>query len=68
MALNWTMLKPNDRMPVPHPNKMTITSVDSGVDLSLVIPDELPTGPSQLSSWQSWKYEEAQGDGQDLVN
>jgi len=47
MALNWTMLKPDDRTPVPLPNEMTVTSIDSGVDLMLAIPDEPPTGSSQ---------------------
>ncbi|KAG5638077.1 hypothetical protein H0H81_001927 [Sphagnurus paluster] len=43
MALNWTMLNPN-RSPVPLPNEMNITTVDSGVDLTLTIPDVAPTG------------------------
>ncbi|KAG6861945.1 hypothetical protein C0995_009129 [Termitomyces sp. Mi166 len=43
MALNWTMLNPN-RSPVPLPNEMTITTVDTGVDLSLTIPDSEPVG------------------------
>ncbi|KAK2465900.1 hypothetical protein APHAL10511_001541 [Amanita phalloides] len=38
MALNWTMLNP-DRSPVPLHNEMTITTVTSGVDLSLTFPD-----------------------------
>ncbi|TFK43932.1 hypothetical protein BDQ12DRAFT_675821 [Crucibulum laeve] len=42
MALNWTMLNPN-RTPVPLPNEMTITTIDSGVELSLTIPDAPPT-------------------------
>ncbi|TFK59178.1 hypothetical protein BDN72DRAFT_827824 [Pluteus cervinus] len=42
MSLNWTMLSPN-RSPVPLPHEMTITTVDSGVELSLVIPDEPPS-------------------------
>ncbi|KAJ3572862.1 hypothetical protein NP233_g2803 [Leucocoprinus birnbaumii] len=45
MALNWTMLNPN-RSPVPLPNELTITTVDSGVELSLVIPDAPPSGSS----------------------
>ncbi|KAF9480184.1 hypothetical protein BDN70DRAFT_833193 [Pholiota conissans] len=45
MALNWTMLNPN-RTPVPLPNEMTITTIDSGVDLSLTIPDAPPTSSS----------------------
>ncbi|KAF9463067.1 hypothetical protein BDZ94DRAFT_1289985 [Collybia nuda] len=45
MALNWAMLNPN-RSPVPLPHEMTITKVDSGVDVSLTIPDTLPTTTS----------------------
>ncbi|KAF8076814.1 hypothetical protein FPV67DRAFT_1406817 [Lyophyllum atratum] len=45
MALNWTMLNPN-RSPVPLPNEMTITTVDTGVEVSLTIPDTTPTGAS----------------------
>ena len=36
MALNWAMLDPN-RSPVPLPNEMTITKIDSGVDLSIAM-------------------------------
>ncbi|KXN81733.1 UPF0664 stress-induced protein C29B12.11c [Leucoagaricus sp. SymC.cos] len=43
MALNWTMLTSN-RSPVPLPHEMTITTVDSGVELSLMIPDAPPSG------------------------
>lgn len=43
MALNWTMLSPN-RSPVPLPDEMTVTTVDTAVDLSLLIPDSVPTG------------------------
>lgn len=43
MALNWTMLNPN-RSPVPLPNEMTITTIDSGVDVTLTIPDAPPSG------------------------
>ncbi|KAF9000232.1 hypothetical protein BDQ17DRAFT_1391338 [Cyathus striatus] len=43
MALNWTMLNPN-RTPVPLPHEMTIITVDSGVELSLTIPNVPPTG------------------------
>ncbi|KDR84322.1 hypothetical protein GALMADRAFT_205992 [Galerina marginata CBS 339.88] len=45
MALNWAMLNAN-RSPVPLPNEMTITTVDSGVDISLSIPDAPPSGSS----------------------
>jgi hypothetical protein len=43
MALNWTMLNP-DRTPVPLPREFTIMTVDSGAEVSLIIPDTLPTG------------------------
>ncbi|KAJ7067855.1 hypothetical protein C8F01DRAFT_1116003 [Mycena amicta] len=42
MALNWTMLSPDNRTPVPLPHEMTITSVDSGVEVILHIPDAPP--------------------------
>jgi len=38
MALNWTMLGP-DRTPVPLPHEMTIMTVDSGAEVTLIIPD-----------------------------
>jgi len=41
MALNWTMLN-QDRSPVPLPNEMTITTINSGVDISLTIPESQP--------------------------
>ncbi|KAF7331664.1 hypothetical protein MKEN_00046100 [Mycena kentingensis (nom. inval.)] len=41
MALNWAMLSP-DRTPVPLPNELTITSVASGVECILRIPDAPP--------------------------
>ncbi|KAF5364138.1 hypothetical protein D9756_000140 [Leucocoprinus leucothites] len=43
MALNWTMLTPN-RSPVPLPDELTITTVDTGVELSLIVPDAPPSG------------------------
>jgi hypothetical protein len=45
MALNWVMLNPN-RIPVPLPQEMTVTTIDSGVEISLTIPDVPPTGAS----------------------
>ncbi len=42
MALNWTMLNP-DRIPVPLPDEITIITVDSGADVTLLIPDTLPS-------------------------
>lgn len=45
MALNWTMLNP-DRTPVPLSKELTITIVESGAELSLIIPDAPPTGSS----------------------
>ena len=45
MSLNWTMLNAN-RSPVPLKNEMTITTIDSGVDLALVVPDVPPSNSS----------------------
>ncbi|KAF8914419.1 hypothetical protein CPB84DRAFT_1759208 [Gymnopilus junonius] len=45
MALNWLMLNSN-RTPVPLPNEMTITTIDSGVDISITVPDAPPSGSS----------------------
>ncbi len=45
MALNWAMLTPN-RTPVPLLHEMTVTTVDSGVEVSLSVPDAPPTGNS----------------------
>ena len=47
MALNWTMLNQNGK-PIPLPKEMTITTIDSGVDLSLIIPQS--SGSSSSSS------------------
>jgi hypothetical protein len=47
MALNWAMLD-TDRAPVPLPHEMTITSVESGAELALVIPG--PPGGTDGSS------------------
>jgi hypothetical protein len=43
MSLNWTMLNP-DRSLVPLPNEHIITTIDSGAELTLDIPDAPPTG------------------------
>jgi hypothetical protein len=45
MALNWTMLNP-DRTPVPLPQEFTVMMVDSGAEVSLIIPDTPPTASS----------------------
>ena len=42
MALNWTMLNA-DRSLVPLPHEQTITTIDSGVELVLNIPDAPPS-------------------------
>jgi hypothetical protein len=42
MALNWAMLNP-DRFLVPLPNEQMITTIDSGVELALNIPDAPPS-------------------------
>ncbi|KAI0080774.1 hypothetical protein K474DRAFT_95913 [Panus rudis PR-1116 ss-1] len=41
MSLNWAMLSP-DRSPIPLPDELIIRTVDSGVELSLTVPN----GPS----------------------
>ncbi|KAF4619713.1 hypothetical protein D9613_004810 [Agrocybe pediades] len=45
MALNWAMLS-KDRSPIPLPHETTITTVDSGVEVFLTIPDAPPVGSS----------------------
>jgi hypothetical protein len=45
MSLNWAMLNPN-RSPVPLRNEMTVTTIDSGVDIALTIPDVPPSSSS----------------------
>lgn len=37
MALNWTMLNPNDRSPVPLPNEAIMTTVKN-VEMKILIP------------------------------
>ncbi|KAF8621917.1 hypothetical protein AX15_007412 [Amanita polypyramis BW_CC] len=49
MALNWTMLN-DDRSPVPLPNEMTITTVGSGADLSLTIPETVASADTASSA------------------
>ena len=50
MSLNWAMLNPN-RSPVPLRNEMTITTIDSGVDLTLSIPDVPPSSSSSAGGF-----------------
>ena len=45
MSLNWAMLNPN-RSPVPLKNEMTVTTINTGVDLALTIPDVPPSSSS----------------------
>ncbi|KAF7969929.1 hypothetical protein HWV62_20081 [Athelia sp. TMB] len=45
MALNWAMIGP-DGTPVPLPHEQTIKTIDSGVELSLTIPDAPPSSSS----------------------
>ncbi|KAJ7163805.1 hypothetical protein C8R43DRAFT_988723 [Mycena crocata] len=62
MALNWTMLSPGpNRTPVPLPNETTITSVDSGVEMLLRIPDAPPTPASTAGGSGGSKTLEATG-------
>ncbi|CCM02319.1 uncharacterized protein FIBRA_04411 [Fibroporia radiculosa] len=42
MALNYAMLSPS-RSPIPLPHELTIRTVDSGVELSLTVPDAPPS-------------------------
>lgn len=43
MALNWATLSPA-RQPTPLPNELTLRTIDSGVELTLFIPDAPPSG------------------------
>ncbi|KAI0940204.1 hypothetical protein AcV5_001375 [Taiwanofungus camphoratus] len=45
MALNWTMLSPA-RSPIPLPDELTIRTLNSGVELTLLVPDAPPSGSS----------------------
>jgi len=49
MALNWTMLN-SDHSLVPLPNEQIITTIDSGVELVLNIPDAPPTSGSSVTA------------------
>ncbi|PCH40789.1 hypothetical protein WOLCODRAFT_162548 [Wolfiporia cocos MD-104 SS10] len=46
MALNYAMLSPA-RMPIPLPNECTVTTIDNGVEIILIIPDAPPAGSSR---------------------
>ncbi|KAH9948776.1 hypothetical protein B0H21DRAFT_777674 [Amylocystis lapponica] len=43
MALNYVMLSPA-RSPIPLPDELTIRTLDSGVELTVVVPDAPPAG------------------------
>ena len=45
MALNWAMLK-EDRTPVPLPHELFIRTIESGPELTLIIPNTPPSGVS----------------------
>lgn len=45
MSMNWAMLSP-DRSPIPLPDELIIRTIDSGVELSLTVPDAPPSGSS----------------------
>ena len=45
MALNWTMLSP-DRAPIPLPDELIIRTIETGVELTITIPNAPPTGPA----------------------
>ncbi|EGO02279.1 hypothetical protein SERLA73DRAFT_166738 [Serpula lacrymans var. lacrymans S7.3] len=44
MALNWTMLDPATRVPIPLPHEQTILTVDSKVEYTVIIPKIPPSG------------------------
>ena len=48
MALNWAMLKAN-RTPVPINDEIVIKHIETGVEVSLSIPDAPPTSSSASS-------------------
>ncbi len=43
MALNCAMID-EQRNPVPLPHEMIVTSIDSGVDLTVKVPPSVPSG------------------------
>ncbi|KAJ8487928.1 hypothetical protein ONZ45_g14148 [Pleurotus djamor] len=43
MSLNWAMLNPN-RSPIPLPNEQTITTITTGVEVYVNVPNKPPTG------------------------
>ncbi|EIN11054.1 hypothetical protein PUNSTDRAFT_64772 [Punctularia strigosozonata HHB-11173 SS5] len=42
MSLNWTMLSP-ERTPVPLPHETTITTLETNVELTVIVPDAPPS-------------------------
>ena len=54
------MLNPN-RSPVPLRNEMVITTIDSGVDLALIIPDVPPSNSSSAGGSGGLKKLRAMG-------
>jgi hypothetical protein len=54
MALNWAMIDA-DRAPVPLPHEMTITTIQSGVELSLTIPSAVSSDASSSKLKESGK-------------
>jgi hypothetical protein len=54
MALNWAMIDV-DRAPVPLPHEMTITTIQSGVELSLTIPSAVSSDASSSKLKESGK-------------
>ncbi|TFK18076.1 hypothetical protein FA15DRAFT_675565 [Coprinopsis marcescibilis] len=68
MALNWAMLNPN-RTPIPLPGEMTITTIDSGVEVTITIPPEWqpppqpPVGGSSSSSAHAAASSSSSGGG-----
>ncbi|KAJ7585825.1 hypothetical protein C8J56DRAFT_939643 [Mycena floridula] len=60
MALNWAMLTPN-RSPIPLPHEQTITTVETGVDIMLNIPDSPPADSATAGGSGGTKKHQASG-------
>ncbi|KAI0320222.1 hypothetical protein OF83DRAFT_1081743 [Amylostereum chailletii] len=60
MALNWTMLN-SDRAPVSLPRESTVMSIDTGAEISIIIPDAPPSSSSTAGG--SGGEKKLKGDG-----
>ena len=45
MALNWVLLN-SKRSPIPLPHELILRTIDSGADLTVIVPDSPPSGSS----------------------